>query len=118
MKYVLYIDYRSGRSSVAYAYRPLKAENLGEAIIEADGLYDPRAMYLVRIMVKSGAVEHPERGVSAQPYTSRYENGPTIGECMTNLSTPSSRLKLDTAHGLIKQKRPFSGCPCRMAATR
>lgn len=73
MKYVLYIDYRSGRASVAYAYRPLKAENLGEAIIEADGLYDPRDMYLVRIMVKSGAVEHPERGVSAQPYTSRYE---------------------------------------------
>lgn len=73
MKYVLYIDYRSGRSSVGYAYRPLKAENLGEAIIEADGLYDPRDMYLVRIMVKSGAVEHPERGVSAQLYTSRYE---------------------------------------------
>lgn len=73
MKYVLYIDYRSGRSSVGYAYRPLKAENLGEAIIEADGLFDPRVMYLVRIMVKSGAVEHPERGVSAQPYTSRYE---------------------------------------------
>lgn len=73
MKYVLYIDYRTGRASKPYVYRPLNAENLGEAIIEADAWYDPQNMYLVRIMVKDGAVEHPERGVSAQRYTSRYE---------------------------------------------
>lgn len=73
MKYVLYIDYFSGRASKPYVYRPLNAENLAAAILEADALYDPRNMYLVRIMVKDGAVEHPERGVSAQRYTSRYE---------------------------------------------
>jgi hypothetical protein len=73
MKYVLYIVYRSGRSSKSYVYRPLKAENLGDAIIEADSFYDPRDMYLVRIMEKDGALEHPERGVSVQRYKSRYE---------------------------------------------
>lgn len=70
MKYVLYIDYLSGKE---YAYRALNAKNLGEAILEADMWYDPKNMYLVRIMVKDGAVEHPERGVSVQLYTSRYE---------------------------------------------
>lgn len=73
MKYVLYIDYLSGKASKPYAYRALNAKNLGEAILEADMWYDPRNVYLVRIMVKDGAVEHPERGVSAQRYTSRYE---------------------------------------------
>lgn len=70
MKYVLYIDYLSGNE---YEYRALNAKNLGEAILEADKWYDPRNMYLVRIMIKDGDVEHPERGVSAQRYTSRYE---------------------------------------------
>lgn len=73
MKYVLYIDYRSGRSAKPYAYIPLKATTLGEAILEADDHYNATDMYLVRIMVKDGAAENPERGLRCQRYTSRYE---------------------------------------------
>lgn len=72
MKYLLYVDYIAGGEK-PYAYIPLKARDLGEAIIESDAQYNPKDVYLVRIMVKDGSVEHPERGVSAQRYTSRYE---------------------------------------------
>lgn len=72
MKYLLYVDYRA-RASKPYAYIHLKAMDLGTAIIESDAQYNPADVYLMRIMVKDGAVVHPERGVSAQRYTSRYE---------------------------------------------
>lgn len=72
MKYLLYIDYRAGAAK-QYEYIPLIAKDLGAAIIEADAHYNPTEMYLVRIMVKDGAPENPERGLRCQRYTSRYE---------------------------------------------
>lgn len=52
-KYVLYIDYQ-----VTYRngdeYRTMDAMNFAEAIAEADKIYNPSEMYLVRIMDKEG----------------------------------------------------------------
>lgn len=55
MKYVLYIDYRSNASK-AYEYRAMEAKNFKEAINEAEKIYNPDTMYLIRIMEKEGKI--------------------------------------------------------------
>ena len=65
MKYVLYIDYENPMSS---DYRPMEAKNFREAIEEAEAMFDPKTMYLVRIMEKRGKVERQEDGWKVQMY--------------------------------------------------
>ena len=60
--YALYIDYLSGKGPAGgYKYKMMKAENLLDAIAEADAELNEEEMYLIRIMEKVGkAVKCPE----------------------------------------------------------
>lgn len=73
MKYVLYIDYRADYKPLTYEYKGLEAKTLTDAIIEADALYNPDTMYLMRIMVKDGKAEKIESDVKCTPYRAEYE---------------------------------------------
>lgn len=66
MKYVLYIDYRAIETK-GYEYRAMTAKNFKEAIEEAEKIYDPETMYLIRIMEKEGKV-YTENGCKNQNY--------------------------------------------------
>ena len=59
MKYVLFVDYRDSRQlldedcrSMINAYSVMKAQTISEAMIEADGKFNPDTMELVKIMEK------------------------------------------------------------------
>ena len=80
-QYVLYIDYRV-RHNPTYEYLLLKAENLQEAIVEADRIHDIDTMYLVRLMEKRGKVEKVESGVKVQTYKAMIEKRSTKWENM------------------------------------
>lgn len=52
-KYVIYIDYRANEM-MQFEYRTMEAKNFKEAINEAEKLYNPKSMYLIRIMEREG----------------------------------------------------------------
>lgn len=66
MKYIVYIDYRANEIK-GYEYRAMAAKNFKEAIEEAEMIYDPEIMYLIRIMEKEGKVYSGE-GYKNQNY--------------------------------------------------
>ena len=80
-QYVLYIDYRV-KHIPAYEYLEMDAENLLEAIVEADKIHNADTMYLVRLMEKSGRVEKVERDVKAQTYKAIIEKRSTKWDTM------------------------------------
>lgn len=67
MKYALYIDYRSTEKK-GYEYLKMNAKNILEAIEEADKVYNPETMYLIRIMEKSGKIERVSSHETHQLY--------------------------------------------------
>ena len=73
MRYVLYIDYKASYKPLASEYRKLDAKTLVEAILEADGQYNPDTIYLMRIMVKVGKAEKIESDVKCTLYRAEYE---------------------------------------------
>ena len=75
-QYVLYIDYRV-KHNPSYEYLVMDAENLQEAIVEADRIHDIDTMYLVRIMEKIGKVEKVESDIRAQTYKAMMEKRST-----------------------------------------
>lgn len=75
-QYVLYIDYRVNHKP-PYEYLLMDAENLQEAIVEADKIHNVDTMYLVRLMEKSGKVEKVESGLKAQTYKAMMEKRST-----------------------------------------
>lgn len=77
MKYVLYIDYQASYKPMTCEYQALSAKNIADAIIEADAWYNPKTMYLIRIMEKRGKVEKVESDVKAQTYTAIMEKRST-----------------------------------------
>lgn len=87
MKYVLYIDYRANYKPMYSEYKPLEAKNIKEAIIEADAIYNPETMYLIRIMEKTGKVEKVESDVKAQTYTAIMEKRSTKWAAMDEEQT-------------------------------
>lgn len=76
-QYVLYIDYRVEYKPLSYEYRVLDAENMAEAIVEADKIHNVDTMYLVRLMEKSGKVEKVESNVKVQTYKAIIEKRST-----------------------------------------
>lgn len=66
MKYIIYIDYRAIETA-GYEYRDMMAKNFKEAIEEAEKIYDPETMYLIRIMEREGKVYSGE-GCKSQNY--------------------------------------------------
>ena len=91
-QYVLYIDYRTSHKP-AYEYAVMEAENLQEAIVEADRIHDIDTMYLVQIMEKIGKVEKVESDIKARTYRAILEKRST---------------KWDTVESLHSVKRCFS----------
>lgn len=77
MKYILYIDYQVGHKSSSYEYRPLSAKTEFKAIAEADAIYDPDTMYLIRIMQKDGKSQQVESNVKSQAFTAVMEKRST-----------------------------------------
>lgn len=73
MKYVLYIDYRADYKPLTYEYKKLEAKTLTDAILEADALYNPDTVCLMRIMVKAGKAEKIESDIKCTPYRAEYE---------------------------------------------
>lgn len=76
-QYVLYIDYRANHKPASYEYFLMDAENLKEAIVEADKIHNVDTMYLVRLMEKSGKAEKVESGVKVQTYKAMMEKRST-----------------------------------------
>ena len=68
MKYALYIDYRATEKK-GYEYIKMNAKNILEAIEEAEKVYNPETMYLIRIMEKSGKIERVNSHETHQLYT-------------------------------------------------
>ena len=66
MKYILYIDYKATSGKI-YEYKEMTAKTLIEAIGEADKIYNPETVYLMKILEKSGKVEK-ENGYKVQLY--------------------------------------------------
>lgn len=69
MKYVLYIDYKAG-SLAPCDYKAMEANNLADAILEADELYagpGDNGIYLVRIMELVGKPKRVD-GMSEEIY--------------------------------------------------
>ena len=54
--YGIYIDYLSGEPK-DIEYKLIEASGLGEAMMEADSLWNPETMYLIRIMSPVGKWE-------------------------------------------------------------
>lgn len=77
MKYLLYIDYLASYKPLTYEYRPMNANNIAEAIIEADAVHDSKTMYLIQIMEKIGKVEKVESDIKAQSYKTIMEKRST-----------------------------------------
>lgn len=74
-KFVLYID-RNACAKVPYEYRELKAQNITEAMIEADKMMQDDPYYLIRIMEKAGKVKPVEgcSGWKQVPYKATFCN--------------------------------------------
>ena len=73
MKYILYIDYRASYTPRATEYKPMSAKNIKEAILEADEAFNPKTMYLIKIMEKIGKIQKVERDVKAQEFVAILE---------------------------------------------
>ena len=58
MQYVLYIEYKASEDA-SYEYKMLNAKSLEDAIIEADEIYNPETMYLIRVMQRQGGAYRP-----------------------------------------------------------
>ena len=55
MTYAIYIDYLSGKgNSNGYEYLTIDEENLAEAMMRADSLWNRDTMYLIRVMSPVG----------------------------------------------------------------
>lgn len=52
MKYIIYLDYRTGCGN--YEYKGTQAKTFKEALEEAEKLYSPETVYLIRILEKVG----------------------------------------------------------------
>lgn len=52
-QYIVYIDYLSGNQK-EYEYLPVQAVSLGEAMMEADSIWNPETMYLTRVLAPVG----------------------------------------------------------------
>lgn len=76
MKYMLYIDYRTAAYPKTYEYVNLKAENLREALFEAEHMHKPNEHYLIQIMEKNGKTEK-WRTVKAYNYSAIMEKRST-----------------------------------------
>ena len=74
-KYVIYIDYRATENT-RYEYRTMEAKNFKEAIEEAEKIYNPGTMYLVRIMEHEGKAYRNE----GDPRTCKSQNYKAV-EC-------------------------------------
>ena len=75
-QYVLYIDYRA-KHNPPYEYLAMDAENMQDAIVEADKIHNVDTMYLVRLMEKRGKVEKVQSGVKVQTYKAIIEKRST-----------------------------------------
>ena len=80
-QYVLYIDYRV-KHIPSYEYLAMDAENLQDAIVEADKIHNADTMYLVRLMEKSGKVEKVESDLKALTYKAIIEKRSTKWKTM------------------------------------
>lgn len=87
MKYVLYVDYRANEAR-SYEYKMLDAKNMVEAVSEADKIYNPSKMYLVRIMERRGKVEKIA-GVSTRVYEAMLCKRSLTGGWHENISENS-----------------------------
>lgn len=74
MRYALYIDYRG---TSRYEYRIMQAENKADAILEADAVFDPITMYLVKIMERTSRKHKVESGLWGQDYAAILERRET-----------------------------------------
>lgn len=77
MKYVLYIDYRASYKPMSCEYRPMDANTMAEAIVEADAVHNPETMYLIQIMEKNGNVEKLGGSIRVKTYTTVMEKRST-----------------------------------------
>lgn len=74
MRYALYIDYRG---TSRYEYRIMQAANKADAILEADAVFDPITMYLVKIMERTSRKHKVESGLWGQDYAAILERRET-----------------------------------------
>ena len=67
-KYIVAIDYSANYKPMTIDYKMLKAENLLDAMNEAEQYMDKETVYLLKIMKRSGAA-HKVKGVDAREAT-------------------------------------------------
>lgn len=67
-EYIVAIDYSANYKPMTIDYKMLKAENLLDAMNEAEQYMDKETVYLLKIMKRSGAA-HKVKGVDAQEAT-------------------------------------------------
>lgn len=67
-EYIVAIDYRANYKPLTIDYKMLKAENLLDAMNEAEQYMDKETVYLLKVMKRSGAA-HKVKGVDAREAT-------------------------------------------------
>ena len=67
-EYIVAIDYSANYKPMTIDYKMLKAENLLDAMNEAEQYMDKETVYLLKIMKRSGAA-HKVKGVDAREAT-------------------------------------------------
>lgn len=67
-EYIVANDYRANYKPLTIDYKMLKAENLLDAMNEAEQYMDKETVYLLKIMKRSGAA-HKVKGVDAREAT-------------------------------------------------
>ena len=80
-EYIVAIDYRANYKPLTIDYKMLKAENLLDAMNEAEQYMDKETVYLLKIMKRSGAA-HKVKGVDG----AIAPRSPSARSCMHGIS--------------------------------
>ena len=95
MKYIVYVDYNAFYKPITYEYIVLKAKSLEAAVSEADEIFDPKKMNLIRILEKTGKSEKVENDIKVQMYTAILEKCSTKWTEFTNHKALHFKIKTD-----------------------
>ena len=113
-EYIVAIDYRANYKPLTIDYKMLKAENLLDAMNEAEQYMDKETVYLLKIMKRSGAA-HKVKGVDAREatYTDVLTNrgngwhSTDVAHCEQPWRVPSAPTRRCAPSGNFSASSPF-----------
>ena len=101
-EYIVAIDYRANYKPLTIDYKMLKAENLLDAMNEAEQYMDKETVYLLKIMKRSGAAPTKSRAWMHEKPPHRRSHQP--GQWLAQHRCSSLRAALDEPDVDVQQR--------------